>query len=159
MFNTTMPDPWRSSEDGGERSMSPQSSKGASGEQNTATPTVKVFYSYADEDISELRQLEQQLSSLRNKKTIEEFHRGMLQPGEDEEQVVKAQVKQAKIILLLISPKFLEERFNSAEVQEIITHYLKPDATGLPRVIPILLRHSVLDDEAWLTHLVPIPPK
>lgn len=135
----------------------PQSTKDEVVGGNRSLP-LKVFYSYADEDINGLEQLELQLSPLREQKIIEEFHRGMVQPGEHEERRVKAYLKQAQIILLLISPHFLDDRhYESTEVQEIIGHYLEPDAAGLPRIIPILLRPSEWYNVPWLARLKPLP--
>ncbi len=98
---------------------------------------VKVFLSYAHED-EELRdELEEHLGSLKYSGLIESWYDREIAAGTDWEQEIDRHLGDADIILLLVSPHFLNSRYcYQNEMKTAIKRHIKSEA----RVIPIALR-------------------
>lgn len=97
---------------------------------------TEVFISYSHEDEKLLEQLTTVLSDLEREGVIKVWHGGMVDPGADWEKEIKARLKRAKVILLLVSPDFISSHY-CYEVEAGET--LKRHKTGKALVIPIIL--------------------
>ena len=109
---------------------------------------VNVFISFAQEDIKMLEQLEGHLTPL---ESINIWHQDKIIAGSDRINVIQNQLNIAKLILLLISSKFL----NSADCQRDQAISLERYKKGKAIVIPILLKDmhlegSSIENLEWL---------
>ena len=109
---------------------------------------VNVFISFAQEDIKMLEQLEGHLTPL---ESINIWHQNKIIAGSDRINVIQNQLNIAKLILLLISSKFL----NSADCQRDQAISLERYKKGKAIVIPILLKDmhlegSSIENLEWL---------
>jgi hypothetical protein len=99
------------------------------------TPSIdnplEIFFSYAKEDERLAKKLNAQLITLRN--LITHWHTGKIVPGRVVHQEIINHLRQAHIIILLISPSFL------ASQQEVI-HALEQENIHKGTVVPVLLR-------------------
>lgn len=119
-----------------------------------AEPGLKVFFLYSDNEADQkwLLKLETHLATLRNKKLITTWYKGKMEGGADEKQVLREQLNSADIILLLVSPDFINSHDRKgAEVEEA----LKRREAGA-RVIPVLIRASHWRNSSF-GHLRPLP--
>src|SRR5439155_1616189 len=102
-----------------------------------ATKPIEVFYSYAQEDDKYRKKLETHLSVLRRQKLINNWHPYMIGAGKEREREINAHLNAAHIILLLVSPDFI----NSDYCYDVeMTRAMERHKAGEARVIPILLR-------------------
>lgn len=97
---------------------------------------LKVFYSYARED-EELRQrLQTHLGVLKYQHLITDWHDREIRAGEEWAKQIQVQLETADIILLLISPDFLNSPYiNSIEMKKALERHNAREAW----VIPIIL--------------------
>ncbi|MDQ2902310.1 MAG: TIR domain-containing protein [Chloroflexota bacterium] len=106
-------------------------------EPDNAAKKVEVFYSYHPQDEKLRQQLEKHLSILKRNKCINTWFFRKLQPGVDWLQVINAQLNVADIVLLLVSPDFLDSDYcYEVEVRRAIERSESDEAI----VIPIILR-------------------
>jgi phosphate/phosphite/phosphonate ABC transporter binding protein len=104
---------------------------------------VKVFISYAHEDQELRKELEKHLIVLTHSKKIEIWHDQEIPPGADWEEHIDIHLKDADMILLLISSSFIASKYCwNKEVQEALERH----KAGTARVIPIILRPVVWED-------------
>lgn len=97
---------------------------------------IKVFYSYAHEDEGLRQRLQTHLGVLKYQQLITEWHDRDIRAGEEWAKQVQVHLDTADIILLLISPDFLNSAYiNSVEMKRALERH---DA-GEARVIPIIL--------------------
>src|SRR5512144_3255261 len=75
------------------------------------TRSIKVFYSYSHKDKKLRAKLETCLSALKQEGVIEEWHDGCIQPGQEWEALIYQQLAAADLVLLLISPDFIQSEF------------------------------------------------
>ncbi len=108
-----------------------------------AMKPIEVFISYHEED-EELRQeLEKHLVILRREQIITVWHHRKIVPEQEIKGEIDQHLKQAGLILLLISPDFIDSDYHwTLEV----TRALEQDAAGKARVILVLLRHADWDN-------------
>jgi tetratricopeptide (TPR) repeat protein len=101
------------------------------------TTAIEVFYSYSHKD-EELRdQLENHLTMLKRKGTIEGWHDRRISAGREWEGQIDQHLNSAKIILLLVSSDFLASHYcYDVEVERAMQRH----ESGQARVIPIILR-------------------
>ena len=98
---------------------------------------MKVFYSYAHEDEKLRDALAKQLAILRRQGRISEFHDRKIIAGKKWDREISEHLEAADIILLLISPDFLDSDYiNGKELNRA----LERDAAGDARVVPVILR-------------------
>ncbi|HEY1352418.1 MAG TPA: tetratricopeptide repeat protein [Ktedonobacteraceae bacterium] len=97
---------------------------------------IEVFYSYAHED-EELRQrLQTHLGVLKYQELITDWHDRDIRAGEEWARQLQVHLDTADIILLLISPDFLNSAYiNSVEMKRALERH----NAGEARVIPIIL--------------------
>jgi tetratricopeptide (TPR) repeat protein len=102
--------------------------------------TIHIFHSYAQEDLRFFKQLEKQLSVLKQQRLIDHWHRYALNAGDNVRHVIKERLQQSDIILLLISPDFIaSEDCIDFEMLQAMQQYEK----GKASVVPILLRPTL----------------
>src|SRR2546427_5904176 len=99
--------------------------------------SIKIFYSYAQEDRALRDELDSHLSTLRRTKHIITWDDHKIQPGLEWKQAIDKQLNSADIILLLLSPHFIEsDHCYNVEMSRALERHKKGEA----RVIPIILR-------------------
>jgi len=99
--------------------------------------TVKFFFSYSHQDEKMLEQLKVHLAPLRHEGLIDEWHDRKILPGSAWKGQLDKHIETADVILLLISPNFINSGYCSdIEVKKALQLHL----IGQSRVIPVLLR-------------------
>lgn len=104
---------------------------------NTLIRPIEIFYSYAhaDERLRDL--LEQHLSSLRREGLIINWHDRQIIAGMDWAHTIDAHLNSASVILLLVSPDFINSDYcYGIEMQRAMERHMSKGAL----VIPIILR-------------------
>jgi TIR domain len=100
--------------------------------------TVAAFCCYAHKDADFLCELKTHLSPLERLNVIKVWDDGDISAGAEWGPKIKKHLNEAKIILLLISPAFINSDYcYSTEMQ----HALERHKQGEARVIPIIVRH------------------
>lgn len=106
---------------------------------------INLFYAYAPEDEALRSGLETHLNILQRLGYVaESYGKYTAEVGIDEEQRMLLRLAQSRIILLLISPAFM----NSERCNKQMEQALKMQAAGKARVVPILLRSTFLEGTA-----------
>ena len=99
--------------------------------------TVEIFFCYAREDEDLRNGLEKQLRALKRQGLIDLWHDREISPGLEWESEIDKHLNTAQIILLLISPDFMDSDYcYSVEMKRAMQRHKRGDA----RVIPIILR-------------------
>lgn len=115
--------------------------------------SVKVFYSYAPEDENLRDELEKHLANLKRQEFITDFYDRDISAGAERETEINKQLEEAGIILLLISPDFMNSDYcHNVEVKRAMERH----EAGEARVIPVILRH-VDWEGALFGKLQPLP--
>ncbi len=97
---------------------------------------VKIFFCYAHEDEAFLNKLKAHLSPLQRQGFIATWHDRDISAGVEWEQEIKEQLNAAQIILLLISPDFMNSDYcYGIQMQRAIERHERKEA----RVIPVIL--------------------
>jgi TIR domain/NACHT domain len=100
---------------------------------------VEVFYSYSRKDLDLQESLKTHLGTLRRQKIISGWDDRELVGGEEWDHAIKSKLNTADIILLLISPDFI----NSDYCYDIeVTRAMERHEAGEACVIPVMLRPS-----------------
>jgi tetratricopeptide (TPR) repeat protein len=98
---------------------------------------IEVFYSYAHEDEQLKDELVKHLASLRRQGVINEWYDRDISAGREWDDEIKNHLDSASVILLLISPDFMNSNYcNDVEV----TRAIERNDAGEARVIPVILR-------------------
>ncbi len=98
---------------------------------------VEVFCSYCHKDESLRKKLASHLSPLKREGIIDEWHDRKIPPGKEWDKEIDDHLNTASVILLLISPEFIESDYcHDVEV----TRALERHDSGEACVIPIILR-------------------
>jgi len=98
---------------------------------------VKIFFCYAHEDELLLNQLKRQLRPLQRQELIDVWHDRDINAGTEWEQEISQHLNAADIILLLISPDFMDSDYcYCVEMKRAIER----NEHGEAHVIPIILR-------------------
>ncbi|HEY6541655.1 MAG TPA: toll/interleukin-1 receptor domain-containing protein [Ktedonobacteraceae bacterium] len=114
---------------------------------------VTILLCYDAEDEPMVRQFRKQLSPLKRKGLIALWDDGNISPGTDREQELKKHLDEAQIILLLISPSFLDSDYcYNVQMQQAIQRHERKEA----RVLPVILR-PVNWDVVPIDKLLPLP--
>jgi len=99
--------------------------------------SVEVFYSYAHEDEELRNELKKHLSNLKRQGVITEWYDRDISAGTEWGEEIKQYLESAKVILLLISPDFMNSDYiNDIEVKRAMERH----ESGEARVIPVILR-------------------
>lgn len=106
---------------------------------------VKIFFSYSHRDAALRRQLEAHMSLMRRHREIDDWYDAKILPGVEWNAVIAQKLDSADIILLLISPDFVNSDFCWGKE---MVRALKKHQQGKAAVIPIILRPM---DDSWKT--------
>src|SRR5216683_602270 len=99
---------------------------------------VKIFFCYAREDEPLLNKLKTHLRPLQREGLIEIWYDRDISAGTEWETEIKQRLNAAQIVLLLVSPDFMDSDYcYSIEMKKA----LERRARGEAEVIPIILRH------------------
>ena len=99
---------------------------------------VKIFFCYAHEDEPLLNKLKTHLRPLQRTGLVDVWHDRDISAGSEWEQEIKEQLNAAQIILLLISPDFMNSDYcYGVEMQRALERHDSEEAC----VIPIILRY------------------
>jgi len=117
------------------------------------TKEVKLFYSYSHKDKRLRDKFEDHLAGLKHRGRISGWHDQMVEPGMEWRREIEKQLKAADIILLLLSPHFMNSDYcYSEEMQQALERH----KAGETRIIPILLNYVYLEDTP-IAHLQILP--
>ena len=106
---------------------------------------IKLFFSFAPQDKIAVNRLEAHLSVLVHNESIEILHSGKILPGTDVERVQLTQLKEADIILLVVSSDYTA----SYQCYKVEAHYAVQLANaGIAHVRLIPYRYVMIDEEA-----------
>src|SRR5438034_7688900 len=98
---------------------------------------VKIFCCYAHEDEALLKKLKTQLRPLQRQGLVDVWYDRDISAGTDWEQQIKAQLNTAQIILLLVSPDFMDSDYcYGIEMQRALERHERGEAC----VIPVIVR-------------------
>jgi hypothetical protein len=107
-------------------------------EPSTGAPeAVEIFFSYSHKDESLRKRLEEHLSVLSRQGVISGWHDRMIGAGQEWKGEIDRRLDSARIILLLISPSFLDSDY-CYDVE--MNRALERHESGEARVIPVILR-------------------
>lgn len=99
--------------------------------------SIEVFYSYSHKDETLRLELEKQLANLRRQGVITQWYDRNISPGTEWNDEIEKHLNSATVILLLISPDFLNSDYcNNVEVARAIERHNEGSAV----VIPVILR-------------------
>src|SRR5256714_6146191 len=99
---------------------------------------VKIFFCYAHEDEELLNKLKSHLRPLQRQGLIDVWHDRDINAGTEWEQEISHHLNTAQVILLLISPDFMDSDYcYGVEMQRAIERHARGEAL----VIPIILRY------------------
>jgi TIR domain len=99
--------------------------------------TVEIFFCYAREDEELRKKLEKQLRALKRQGIIGIWYDREISPGAEWEREIDRHLNSAKIILLLVSPDFMDSDYCYS--QEML-RAMERHERGEARVIPVILR-------------------
>ncbi|MCB0562205.1 MAG: toll/interleukin-1 receptor domain-containing protein [Lewinellaceae bacterium] len=106
---------------------------------------IRVFISYAHEDREFVNKLNKHLAPLRRKE-VDNWEDSEILPGAAWNEEIERKLKEAKIILLMISPDFMNSDFiYTKELPIALQRHKDGDAI----VIPVILRPSLWDTEEF----------
>lgn len=103
---------------------------------------VEIFFSYSHEDEQLMNEIRRQLVIFEREGKIIKWHDRQIPPGTEWEMQIDHRLKTAHIVLLFVSPAFLESRY--CYDIEVVTA-LERHRQGKARVIPIILRPCAWD--------------
>lgn len=98
---------------------------------------LAAFCSYASKDDPFREQLQTAVAMLERQGLLKIWHFRELEPGVEWDAEIRRQLAASQMILLLVSPDFLNSRYSW---NEEVNYALKRHAEGTARVIPIILR-------------------
>jgi hypothetical protein len=102
-----------------------------------------IFYSYSRHDLSLMTELDDRLSEMRSQGLIKTFWDRHMDPGSEWHSETTEELKDADIVLFLVSPDFLISRYcQQVELPET----LELHSYSLARAIPIILRSCEWQD-------------
>src|SRR5947209_3524509 len=99
--------------------------------------TLEIFFCYAREDETLRQGLEKQLRALRRQGVIDLWHDRNISAGTEWEREIDRHLNMAQLILLLISPDFMDSDYcYGKEMKRAMERHERGEA----RVIPVILR-------------------
>src|SRR5450755_1149141 len=108
-----------------------------------STRPLRLFYCYAREDKALRDELDIHLSSLKRQNLVTSWYDGEIGPGTEWEKEIDIQLRNADIILLLVTPHFLASDYcYDTEMKRALEQH----QAGTVRVIPVILRRTFWQD-------------
>jgi hypothetical protein len=115
---------------------------------------AKLFFSYSHKDEALRDKLQTHLESLRRSGAIETWHDRMILAGDELDRPIDQNMKEADVILLLVSSDFLASSYcHDVEVTQAMARH---DA-GTARVIPVILRPCDWQEDTPFKKLLAAP--
>lgn len=107
---------------------------------------IEIFFSYAHEDVGLMDDVRRQLIGYDRRKIIRKWHDRLIAPGVEWRGQIDARLRDSDIILLFISPHFIESDYcYEAEMTEAMRRHESREA----RVIPVILRPCLWYEEPF----------
>ena len=107
---------------------------------------IEVFFSYAHEDEGLMDEVRRQLIVYEREKYIRKWHDRQIPAGSEWRNQIDIRIKRAAIILLFMSPRFIESKYcYEIEGQEALKRHESKTAV----VIPIILRPCAWQDSPF----------
>ncbi len=104
---------------------------------DTSRQEIKLFFCYAQKDKALRDELEIHLAWLKRRFQLTPWHDREILPGEEWERAIDKNLNTAHLILLLISPDFMNSDYcYGKEMQRALERH----KAGTCRVVPILIR-------------------
>jgi len=118
-------------------------------------PKLKVFVSYAHANYKLWDRLRTHLDILKNERLVSWWFDGKIRPGSEWDDAIRKELREADIIVLLLSNEFFASRYiKGVELREAKRRH---DA-GEAGILPILLEPSpAFAKQAWLKKLQTVP--
>lgn len=114
---------------------------------------IEIFFSYAHEDEDLMNDVRRQFIIFERKGLIIKWHDRKIPPGQEWEKHIDSKLREAEIILLSVSPSFIESKYcYDIEVREALKRHDANEA----HVIPIILRPCAWE-EAPFSKLQALP--
>jgi hypothetical protein len=99
---------------------------------------INIFFCYAREDEALLNKLKAHLKPLKRQGLIDVWYDRDISAGTEWEQEIKEHLNSAQIVLLLVSPDFMDSEYcYSIEMKQALERH----ARGEAKVIPVILRY------------------
>ena len=105
----------------------------------------ELFYSYAHEDERHLNQLQKHLNVLVTDRLMSHWYDRDIPPGDEWDRKIDERIRSADIILLIISPSFLDSEYIREKELKIA---LERHEAGEARVIPVILEKCLWERRA-----------
>jgi small GTP-binding protein len=118
-------------------------------------PRARVFISYSHHDIRYQKEFQMNLAILKNEGLIDVWYDGELRAGENWNEVIRSEIKQCDVMVLLLSTGFFASRYiNGVEVS--MARKLHEEKSI--RIFPVKVEEVSLKAHDWLRslHVVPI---
>ena len=117
---------------------------------------VTIFFCYAHEDEHLLNKLKAQLRPLQRRNVIDVWYDRNISAGTEWEHDIDQHLNSAQIILLLVSPDFMNSDYcYGIEMQRALERHERKEAV----VIPIILRHVYWQEEFGKLQVLPTDAK
>jgi hypothetical protein len=98
---------------------------------------VQIFFSYSHKDEKLMHKVRQQLIPFEREGIIVKWHDREIRAGQEWNPIIKKKLLSSHIILLLVSPDFMESRYcYNLEMKEALARHKRGEAV----VIPVILR-------------------
>jgi len=121
---------------------------------------LKVFFSYSHKDTEIMNQLSVHLAPLKRMEKIEVWSDKAIQAGNEWDAAIKENLKNADIVLFLISADFVASKYIWNEEIPLAIQYKNDPNETVSRVIPIYLRPFDYSGLAFAeTEMIPKDPK
>jgi hypothetical protein len=121
--------------------------------QQVARQPPRLFYSYAHEDAKLREELAKHLRVLERKRIIESWYDNMIAPGAEWSEKICEEMKNADIVVVLVSADFLDSDYcYTVEMEDALRRH----SEGEVCVVPVIVR-SALWEESPLAKLKVLP--
>lgn len=114
--------------------------------------TIRLFISYAPEDITYLEQLKRQLAPLQRKSRLKVWNDREILPGKNWHDDIQQELDKANVVIMLISPDFLDIDKNYIWEQEMPKIKERHQNRNIV-AIPIILRDCLWNEEDYIKNL------
>lgn|SRR5574341_542913 len=104
---------------------------------------IQIFFSYSHKDEKLMNKVRQQLIPFEREGILVKWYDREIRAGQEWNPAIKRRLLSSHIILLLVSPDFIESRYcYNLEMKEALARHAKGDAV----VIPVILRPCLWQD-------------
>jgi TIR domain len=116
--------------------------------------SVRLFISYAHEDESLLRLLNQHLAPLRQQGLIKTWHDRAISPGTPWEKQLLLALNEAEVVVLIVTPDFIDSTYiRDVELRQV----LERQKDRFVRIVPVIGRFSSWEHVPELSSLQVLP--